>query len=226
MGEWLRRGKELKEAKDGVIDKVNNLSIPLDEEYLQSLLDIIDKILPHELFLQDGSPFKFVVDDCFNGGARKERWVSFIENTKQMVKDIIEFNQKVLSFDIQLSSQNLHELESHVQLLETRLKQGKKLNFMFFLTQGKKAKYLCEQSIINGKPILTLQDVEMLQYFIALQKKKKELVRTWNANVTEIGATEITGEEKRLTSELDNMMKQYEQAFQVAETIYLFKEKV
>lgn len=217
--EWLEEGERLKSKKIDGEKIAKEINAPSDAEYLSSIASSIDEILLRRFLLQKENPMIYVVDDCIGEGITKERWFTFIETLKEKLKEYVELNQKVVSHVITLPEKKLNELEEEVGILRNHLEAGKKLNFLFFLSKGKKTKYLCETNILNGNPISKLDDVKILNDYIEATKRKEELVRIWNGNVAEINAEQIDTTESRFVRELDKRIEDFNDAFALSEMI-------
>ncbi|WP_226670757.1 AAA domain-containing protein [Metabacillus litoralis] len=215
MKKWLSNGKDLKHKYDKAIFHTNKIQFPHDKAYAEKINIELSRILEYKDCFKEGTALQKILDDYLAGDSRKERWTSFFSGIKEKNKEMVSIHKTIINHDITLPNKPDFELESDIYIYGERLRANKKPNAIFALTKGKNAKYLWEAPIINGQPIRTYEEIEILQQHLLLKKKKAEAVRTWNANVDEISGSPIDIEDKRLFSTLDKAIESYEKTMRL-----------
>ncbi|QOR67972.1 AAA family ATPase [Cytobacillus suaedae] len=215
MKSWLSYGKELKHKYDKAIFYTEKIQFPQDKKYTAKLNNELLKILEYKDCFQEGIPFHKILDDYVAGNSRKERWTSFFNEIKEKNREMVGIHKTIISHEINLPNKPLFELESDIYVLGERLRSGKNPNAIFGLTKGKNAKYLWKSAVINGQPIRNIEEIDILQQYLLLKKKKEEVVRNWNANLDEISGNLIDSEDKRLFSTIDKEVEFYEKPLQL-----------
>ncbi|PQD94296.1 hypothetical protein CYL18_14755 [Pradoshia eiseniae] len=224
MQSWLATGKELQEKHDQAITFTDKVQFPHDLAYAEQVKQELAEILTYENGFEEGSSSQKILDDYLAGGSRKERWTSFFCDMKALNEEMTTMNRAIIQHKITLPNKSDYELESDILIFGERLRENKKPNFIFTMTKGKNAKYLWETPILNGQPVRTVEEIDILQQHLLLKKKKDEAVRTWNANIDEIGGTHIDLEDKRLFSAIDQEISIYEKTMKLGQLIEGFKE--
>lgn len=219
MKKWLSNGKDLKHKYDKAIFHTNKIQFPHNKAYAEKINIELSRILEYKDFFKEGTALQKILDDYLAGDSRKERWTSFFSGIKEKNKEMVSIHKTIVNHDITLPNKPDFELESDIYIYGERLRANKKPNAIFALTKGKNAKYLWEAPIINGQPIRTYEEIEILQQHLILKKKKAEAVRTWNANVDEISGSSIDIEDKRLFSTLDKAIEFYEKTMRLGALI-------
>ncbi|CAK6471632.1 hypothetical protein BFRIG_01358 [Peribacillus frigoritolerans] len=215
MKKWLFNGQELKHKHDKAIINTNKIQFPHDKPYAEKLNIELSRILEYKDCFKEGTANQKILDDCLAGDSRKERWTSFFSGIKEMNKEMVSIHKTIISHDITLPNKPDFELESDIYIYGERLRANKKPNTIFALTKGKNAKYLWQESIINGQPVRTLEEIDILQQHLILKKKKEEVVRIWNSNIDEISGTPIDIKDKRLFSTIDKVIEPYEKTMRL-----------
>lgn len=215
MKKWLSNGKDLKHKYDKAIFHTNKIQFPHDKAYAEKINIELSRILEYKDCFKEGTALQKILDDYLAGDSRKERWTSFFSGIKEKNKEMVSIHKTIINHDITLPNKPDFELESDIYIYGERLRANKKPNAIFALTKGKNAKYLWEAPIINGQPIRTYEEIEILQQHLLLKKKKAEAVRTWNANIDEISGSPIDIEDKRLFSTLDKAIDSYEKTMRL-----------
>lgn len=221
---WLSKGKELKKQYDHSIIQTEKYLFPHEEEYAQKLESELSRVIGYEECFGEGTAIHKVLDDYLAGGTRKERWVSFFSDIKNRIEEMAAIHKVVINYDIMLPDKPDFELEADVYLYGERLRQQKKPGKLFAMTKGKNAKYLWETPVINKQPARSIEEIEILQQYLLLQKRKEEAVRIWNANINEINGTLIDHEDKRIFSTIDKEREVYEKALRLGMLIEGLKE--
>lgn len=210
MKKWFSKGQELKHKHDLAIIHTNKIQIPHDKEYAEKLNIELSRILEYKDCFIEGTALQKILEDYLAGNTRKERWTSFFSEIKELNKELVSIHKTIISYDITLPKKPDFELESDIYIYGERLRANKKPNTIFALTKGKNAKFLWQEPIINGHPVRTLEEIEILQQYLLLKRKKEEIVRVWNANIDEISGTPMNIEDKRLFSTIDKALESYE----------------
>jgi superfamily I DNA and/or RNA helicase/very-short-patch-repair endonuclease len=224
MENWLSNGKNLKHKYDTAIFHTEKIQFPHEKGYAEQLNLELSRILEYKDCFEEGTPLQKILDDYLAGDSRKERWTSFFNEIKEMNKEMVSIHKTIISHDIKLPNKPDYEIESDIYILGERLRENKKPNALFALTKGKNAKYLWQTPIINGQPVRTIEEIELLQQHLLLKKKKEEAVRTWNANLDEINGNLIDSEDKRLFSTIDKEIESYEKTIRMGTLIEGFKQ--
>ena len=219
MKNWLTNGKELKNKYAASISSVEKINFPHEEEYAEQLKIELFRIMEYKDCFEDGTAIYMILDDYLASGTRKERWVSFFSDIKLRNEEMVAIHKTIVNYDITLPNKPDYELEDDIYLYGERLRQQKKPSMLFGLMKGKNAKYLWETPIINGQPVRTVEEIELLQQYILLKKKREEVVRIWNANLEEINGTPIDAEDKRIFSTIDKEIEAYEKSMKLGSLI-------
>jgi very-short-patch-repair endonuclease len=225
MKEWLSKGEILKKKYDVAKQIVDKLNPPMDKEYISDLRSSIEAVLLYSNYFKDGTMHYQILDDCVAGDSRKARWVNFLTDVKGSLEEMIQLNNKVNRHEITLPDKPFYEIEADLGIYAERLRQGKKPNLLFGMTKGKQSKYLWETPIVGGKPITTVEEVEILEQYIVLTKKTDEVVRLWNTNLEEVGGASLDKKEKRLFSNIDNHLKEIQKVIQLSNKLSTFQQK-
>ena len=219
MTNWLMEGKTLKNKYDAYISNIEKLDFPHEVEYAKQLQTELTTILEYKDCFETGSALYMIVDDYLAGGTRKERWLSFFSDIKLRNEEIVALHNTIINYDIHLPNKPDFELEGDIYVYGERLRQQKKPSMIFGLTKGKRAKYLWETPIINGQPVRSVEEIDLLQQYLLLKKKREEVVRIWNANLEEINGQSINAEDKRIFSTIDKEIEVYEKAMTLGSLI-------
>ncbi|KAB7705289.1 AAA family ATPase [Bacillus aerolatus] len=224
MKAWLSKGKKLKDQYNTSIIHTEKVLFPREAEYAQQLKTELSRVIEYKECFEEGTALQKVLDDYLAGGTRKERWVSFLSDIKTRTEEMAAIHKVIINYDITLPNKPDFELEADIYLYGERLRQQKKPSKLFTLVKGKNAKYLWETSIINGQPVRSIEEIELLQQYLLLKKRKEEVVRIWNANLNEINGDLIDPEDKRIFSTVDKERETYEKTMRLGALIEGLKE--
>ncbi|QWC23579.1 AAA family ATPase [Bacillus haikouensis] len=223
MKRWLTLGRDLKHKHDNAIVHTEKVHFPIEKEYAQTLKGQLSAIISQKEMLAAETASHKILDDILAGESRKDRWMTFLKDMKLINQEMASINSSIISYDIKLPDKSDYELEADIYVLGERLRQNKKPNAVFALTKGKNAKYLWQTPIINGEPVRTIEEIEILQQHLLLKKKKEEAVRTWNANLDEVSGEFIDSDDKRLISSIDRKIIDFDKIISLAAKIEKFK---
>lgn len=224
MKEWLLRGNDKKHKYDKAIFHTEKVQFPHDKAYAEKLYLEISRILEYKDCFIEGTPLQKILEDILAGDSRKERWISFFTQIKEMNKEMVSIHKSIISHDINLPNKPDFLIESDINIYGERLGENKKPTSIFTLTKGKNAKYLWQTPIINGQPVRSLEEIKLLQQHILFKKKKEEVVRMWNSNLDEINGNLIDSEDKRLFSTIDKEIEFYEKSIRLGVLVECFKQ--
>lgn len=225
MRTWLSKGKELECQYKSSIPHVVKVQFPHEQEYAKQLNTELARIIEYKEYFEEGTAFQQILDDYLASGTRKDRWVSFFADIRSRNGEMVAIHKTIINHDINLPNKPDFELESDVYLYGERLRENKKPNKFFSLTKGKNAKYLWEAPIINGQPVRTVEEIELLQQFLLFKKKKEEIVRIWNANISEINGNLIDADDKRIFSTVDREVEAFEKTMRLGGLVEKLQEK-
>lgn len=215
--QWVTNGKELKEKTKMTEDQIHSYGIPLDKEYIQKVKSVLKEV-EQDVQLLQSSPNQAIMDDVLNGGERKQTWINFIENAKTTVEYIVKNQRELLDYEFHLPNKNREEIKNDVNILIEQYQKGKP-NFLFLLIKGKRIKYLLKENILNGRPVSSKEDLELVLQYLELSETTDRFVRKWNKLMDTIEGKTFEKDEHRLISKIDNKIKELEILIHLAEKI-------
>ncbi|MDO6658112.1 AAA domain-containing protein [Anaerobacillus sp. 1_MG-2023] len=224
MKKWLSLGKDLKHHHDTAILHTEKMQFPNEREYAEQFQKETSSILEYKECFKEDTPHQKILEDVLAGETRKERWISFLDGMKAINNEMVSIYNTIISHDIKLPDKLYFELEADIYVYGERLRENKKPNALFALSKGKSAKYLWQTPILNGQPIRAIEEIDILQQYLLLTKKKEEAVRTWNANLDEVNGQLIDAEDKRLFNSIDKEIVSYEKTIRLGKLIETFKQ--
>lgn len=222
---FLDAEKQLEHANEQGKAILEKYKYPLEENELKILQKELDEIIGMSAITENG-PFRLILDDVKAGGPREARWRELIEKLSGANERLFASYNKLVAYQVKLPNKSTEELKADVAIAREPLENGKKPNFLFFLTKGKQTKYLFEDPVLNDASIKTLGDIEVLEMYLEHEWVKREAARLLNANMEEIGHTAIDVEERRFPHLLEERLNELKLIMKTADSTKALKSKL
>lgn len=215
---WVEEGISLKQKAEETKGQISTYKFPLKRSFLEEVRNQLNPIIKEQEILQ--TPYlQKILEDFLSGGERKNTWEEFIKYLNEANTQISQLSRKLAEHEISLPDCSPHQLTDDISKIESRLKQNKKLNGIYFLTTGRKHKYLSSHAIINKKPLQTLDEIAIVYDYLAFQDKKSKLVRMWNATLSDVEGPLLNESQVRLISNVDQFIKTVEKIKSLSDKI-------
>ncbi|WKA49358.1 AAA domain-containing protein [Planococcus liqunii] len=214
--------KEANQEGEAILQKY---SLPIVESEIKALQKDLDGLLSMSAVLEN-QVYQSMMDDCRAGGHREERWRTLTDKLAGAVDRLFASYHVLVTHRINLPEKGSEALTNDLTVAKEPLQNGKKPNFLFFMVKGKQAKYLFEDPVLNGEPVKTLQDIEILDTHLEYEWVKKEAARLLNGNMEDIGHTVIDEKEKRFPHLLEDRLKELQLVLKAVDTAQTFKGKI
>ncbi|GEL78694.1 AAA domain-containing protein [Tenuibacillus multivorans] len=223
--EFIDDGEQLAKGKDEGYKQLEAYQLPDQisavDEYIQSL----ESILNFKHIIQDDG-YKSVLNDLRAGGIREERWIDLVNVMEDNCNQLFHYYNKLVTHTVNLPDKDLNELKNDITVAKERLESGKKPNLTFFLFKGKQTKYLFEDSVLNDKPLSTLDDFVPIEDYIKFQELKAETARIFNGNMSEINHPNIEQNETRFPHILEDRLTELKTVIKVFEIMNDLEDKL
>jgi len=222
---FLERGRHYAPYDSEGQEVLGKYELPRDKSLLKYLSKDTTNILNMTTVLEN-SNYKLIIEDCKAGGVREQRWHELLNKMIAANKSLFELHNSLVTHKIDLPDRDITLLNEEVGIVKERLESGKKINFLFFMGKGKKVKYLLEDSILDGRPISTLDHVKTLESYLEFLGIKKEITRIFNGNMEDIGLPVIDENDRRFQYILEDRINELTLIFKAIETVQVLIEKM
>ena len=199
--------------------------LPMDEKEINGLQKDLNELLNMSSVLEN-QVYQSMMEDCQAGGHREERWRTLTEKMAGAVDRLFASHHILITHKINLPKKSNEAIINDLKVAKEPLQNGKKPNFLFFMVKGKQAKYLFEEPVLNGEPVKTLQDIEILETHLEYEWVKKEAARLYNGNMEDIGHDGIDKTEKRFPHLLEERLKELQLVLKTVDTAQTLKGKI
>lgn len=203
---------------------IEQYQLEMDKSILTSFLNEAENVVSSFGVLSNTN-LKALVEDCKAGGLRESRWRDFHTEMIDAVKQLYTLHHKLITHTVTLPNKPLNEIKEDVAIAKERLQTGNKPGMLFFLTKGKRTKYLFETPVINDQRIKEIADIDILETYLEYEQKKIEVTRIFNGNMADIGMDGLDNNIQRFTHLLEDRMKEITVILHSFDTIQAFKEK-
>ncbi|WP_280771833.1 AAA domain-containing protein [Salipaludibacillus daqingensis] len=216
----VKAGEELNDFEEKGTQIIEKYQLKKSNDFIDQLTDDVnDGISMKELLEKE--PSALIIKEVHAGGGREKRWRDFVEAQKGNVDKAFEFYNQLVTHSIKLPDKPKHEIKVDLSVAKDRLVSGKKPNFFFYAWKGKRAKYLFEEPVLNGKPLMHEQDIEPVEAYLAYEELREEIARVINGNMNEIGHHTVDENSNRFPHEADRIVKEVSS---VVETVDFIKK--
>ncbi|WKA56986.1 AAA domain-containing protein [Planococcus shenhongbingii] len=123
--------------------------LPMDKKEIKALQKDLNELLGMSAVLEN-PVYQSMMDDCRAGGHREERWRTLADKLTGAVDRLFASYHILVTHTINLPEKSNEALTNDLTVAKEPLQNGKKPNFLFFMIKGKQAKYLFEDSVLNG----------------------------------------------------------------------------
>ncbi|SIS90419.1 AAA domain-containing protein [Salimicrobium salexigens] len=216
---------ELDDYEDEGQRIIDTYQLKEDRASLAQWAERMERVLSFQTLLQEDSS-RMIVDDLKAGGSREARWRNLYKEQKTGVGRLFELYNDLISENVQLPDKSLKEIEEDIRTAKEPVEQGKKPSFLFFLFKGKTTKYLFEEEVLNGKPLETVEDFEVIEHYLEYAKLKEETARVLNGNLQEVGAEEISQGNSRFPHEAEEALEAIRQVIEYVDEIKQIKQQL
>lgn len=125
--------------------------------------------------------------DAARGGMRRRQWEELLVEVKNRSEQIMTLQRQVAAHQLTLpEAQPLPEVLQSLQELKAHLAGGGGLGALSLLFKGN-LKSLVGQVAVDGAPVRTVADVEVLMAEVKLRQERLALVNLWNRMTVAIG---------------------------------------
>lgn len=206
---WVEEGEDLKRKVEETKSRISSYKFPLKRHFLEDIRSQLNPILKEQEILQ--TPYlQKILDDFLSNGEQKNTWNEFFQYLKEANAQISQLSRSIAEYEISLPERPIYQLKVDISQIENRLKQKKRLSALYFLTGGRKHKYLSTHPIINRKPLQTLEEINIVNEHLSLLEKKEKLVRMWNATLSDVAGPTLDENQLRLSSKVNNLIEKIE----------------
>ncbi|MDG5789794.1 AAA domain-containing protein [Evansella sp. AB-P1] len=222
---FIEEGKKLEQYNPSGQQVIEQYRFEKNKSKLVLLLKEAKNILSC-LSVLSNTKLKEMVEDCKAGGLRESRWQEFSTQMSDAIERLFKLHHTLVIHTIKLPNKPLNHIKEDIELVKERLKAGNKPGMIFFLTKGKRTKYLFETPVIDERPITNVGDLDTLQTHLEYEMRKAEVTRVFNGNMADIGIDGLDNSVQRFTHQLEERMKEIKIILNSITQIDAFKEKV
>lgn len=223
--EFISEGSSLGKGKEDGELYLKQYGLPTEAKEIQYILQIFKILLDRKEILTNKSN-KLIFEDLKSGGAREERWRNFSKNVEQYVSTLLLTYNQLIGYDFDLPAKPLSEIRADIEIAKQRLATGKKADFFFYLGKGKHVKYLFETSVLNQRPLESIEDVKIIEIYLNYISEKNEVARIYNANMNEIGHEVIDSKIARFPQNLQERYLYLTKVIETYDEIQKIEEKL
>ncbi len=210
FSDWIQRGATLAAGTRQAEEAGRAFSIPQTREALQPLRDLAAPVArERELFAREH--LRQVLADALGSPDRGTVWTDLIAEVRRELPEVGSLRTRLAAFDIRSPEGAEREAVARdLEVLATAFELGKP-GTLFFLTTGRRLKYLLEGRWVDGRGADTKERVQALREHIRLLERRERLARRWNTLLSSVGGPEVQPDNPRLSAVLDDQTKLLEQ---------------
>lgn len=215
---WVGTGQELEKQYQSSLTLLHRYSFPLNNEWLEKQYEALEPILYQQEILNTPH-FQQILDDWLARGERQKMWKDLIVYAKDALQEISRIQNDIAEFYIELPDVSKHQLIHDLNQILERLNSHQKLSAFFLMTTGRKLRYLAEYPTIEGRPLQTVEDVQLVLNYVQLQEKKERLIRKWNATMKTVSGPTLSPDDHRYIAKADQELHFLEQVFELGDQL-------
>ncbi|WP_177168041.1 AAA domain-containing protein [Marininema mesophilum] len=223
--ERLKEGEELKRKAEISQGLLNRYPVLRDQVECRGFSKLLDPVLQQKGMLET-LWLRGVVEDALAGGERQRVWSDLVVSIQGGVSELATLYDRLAEHALELPDIPLVELKEDLKSIRGRLTSGKGLGKMYFMTSGRKLRYLLDETLVDGRGIRTPEDIELLQDLVTYREKRERLVHKWNMVVNEVDGPTLHVDEIRLIPQLDDHRRLIEKARGFADSLTPLREWV
>lgn len=220
----LTEGAQRKEQAAKSRDLLQRYQLPDSEGERRELLDLLQPILKDERWFQSLYA-QNILSDLLAGGKREELWTSLVQSMEDALESITDLQNRLAEYDINLPEIPRHQLQQDTQTLIQRLRAGKSIWGLYLVFSGRKLRYLVEHPAVDGRPVQTEEDAQLMMEQLKLEDQQNRLVKRWNTLLQEMEGPSLNPSESRLVARADELLSHLKIIVSIKDRIRNLQEK-
>lgn len=158
-----------------------------------------------------------VLEDIVHGDNRIMSWQDLVNDCKKRIRTVRTTESKISEYAVTFpAAYDLRQVREDAGLLGVELTKHDKPSLLFKMLHGKKCLYIMEHFKINGFPVRTVQDIQVLLHYTELVEAKQKLALKWNHQVKAVHGPSISEEDPR-------MLQTLERYLELLQTVFMWK---
>jgi very-short-patch-repair endonuclease len=155
--------------------------------------------------------------------ALQQNWYEFVEDIKQKLNELNQLEKDLIEYDFALPDVDEEQFKNDLLIMKDRFQKGEP-NALFWMTGGRKIKYLKTQPILDGRIIRSIADIELIEKAIRRNEQKRKITRIWNRTLEKVNGPTFEKSNPRFVVELNQILTQIEAVLSLMEKILALKK--
>ncbi|MDQ0338765.1 very-short-patch-repair endonuclease/MinD-like ATPase involved in chromosome partitioning or flagellar assembly [Caldalkalibacillus uzonensis] len=148
-----------------------------------------------------------IIEDIVSGGERGQMWTTLANQCHELIAEWRTLRQTLIQHSVTVPEEKEQfQLIQDLQKLKDHLARQKGTGWLFRNITGRKLAYLLDQCRIDGRPIQSEQDCDIILDYLKIEELSRKIALVWNRHMAEVNGPEIKSSDPRFIIKLEEYL--------------------